>query len=205
MYDLHMKAAITQPRTGKAIRSAKVVNRRGEIRDKLLDAGARLFVERGIANVSVEELIDAAGISRSTFYGFFANKNELAASILMPVFDSGIAALNKLRNLHPRQAAEGLVDMYLQLWNEHRNALLLAADFDETIFPYIDASHRAFGDAMQEALKVIDSGGLLRNENVELTFMVLAKTGIPLLRIYQNQDDLPRIYRDSMLALLIRE
>ncbi len=200
-----MKEAIRQPRTGNIIRSAKVANRRSETRDKLLEAGVRLFVERGIAKVSVEELLDAAGISRATFYGFFANKNELAASILMPVFDSGIAALKKLRDVPPRQAAEGLIDVYLHLWNEHRDALLLTASMDESLFPYIESPHRTFGRAMQKILRVIESAGLLRNESAELTFMVLARTGIPLLRVYKDHSDLERVYRDSMLALLIRD
>ena len=200
-----MKEAITQPRTGNIIRSAKVANRRSETREKLLEAGARLFVERGIAKVSVEELISEAGISRATFYGFFANKNELAASILMPVFDSGIAALKKLHDAPPRKAAEGVVDVYLHLWNEHQDALLLTASLDESLFPYIKSPHRAFGKAMQKVLRIIESGNLLRNESADLTFMVLARTGIPLLRVYKDHIDLERVYRDSMLALLIRE
>jgi AcrR family transcriptional regulator len=200
-----MKKAITQPRTGNVIRSDKVANRRSEIRDKLLDSGARLFVRRGIANVSVEELIEVAGISRATFYGFFANKTELAASILIPVFDSGMAEAEKLRELPPRQAAEGLVDMYLHLWNEHRYALLLTASMDESLFPYIETPHRAFGGAIQQVLSVIESAGLLRNDSAELTYAVLAKTGIPLLRVYRDRVDLKRVYRESMLALLIRD
>ena len=90
-----MSDPVTQPRTGNVIRSTKVAIRRSEIRDRLLTAGARLFADRGLGNVSVEELIDEVGISRATFYGFFANKTELAAAVLNPVFDSGIVALTE--------------------------------------------------------------------------------------------------------------
>ena len=72
---------VTKPRTGNKILSAKVANRRSEISDRLLETAAELFVERGVSNVSVEEIIEAVGISRATFYGFFANKTELAAII----------------------------------------------------------------------------------------------------------------------------
>jgi hypothetical protein len=44
----------------------------------------------------------------------------------------------------------------------------------------------------------------LRNNSAQLTLEVLAKTGIPLLRIYNNHDELEKLYSDSMLALIIR-
>jgi AcrR family transcriptional regulator len=200
-----MRDAITQPRTGNVIRSSKVVNRRGELREKLLAVGARLFVDRGMAKVSVEDLIEAAGISRSTFYGFFANKNELAASSLTPVFDAGIAALERLGGLSARQAADGLVDLYLQLWKEHGDALILTGSMDEPLFPYIKSPHQAFGNALLKVLRVIESGQLLRNGSAELTCSVLARTGIPLLCVYKDHIDFESVYRDSMLALLIRD
>jgi AcrR family transcriptional regulator len=200
-----MKQAITQPRTGNQIRSSKVAIRRTEMRQRLLAIGAELFVDRGIANVSVEELIEAGGISRATFYGFFANKSELAASILMPVFDSGCSALDGLQGLPPAQAAEKLVDVYLQLWGEHRLALLMTGQLEASLFAYIEVPHRKFGQAIQHVLRAIESAGLLRNGNADMTYMVLAKTGIPLLRVYQDREDFEAVYRDSMLALLFTD
>jgi AcrR family transcriptional regulator len=200
-----MEEAITQPRTGKTIRSAKVASRRSELRQRLLEVAARLFVERGINNVSVEELLEVAGISRATFYGFFANKTELAANVLLPVFDAGIALLAKSPPSEPRAVAEQLVDLYLQLWQEYRHALLLTNQVDTDVYPYIKVQHNRFGDAMQAELAKIAAAGLLRNDSVELSFLVLAKTGIPLLRLYSSHPDFERVYRESMLALLLRD
>jgi len=199
-----MKEATTFSRPPNALRRAKAANRPSEHREKLMMVGARFFVDRGIARVSVEELVDEAGVSRATFYGFFANKYELAAAILLPVFDSGIAGLSRLGELPPRQAAEGLVDVYLFLWEKHRDALLLTAAVDGAVFPYIELQHERFGAAFQKVLRVIESGGLLRNDSAELTYQVLAKTGIPLLRVYQDHDEMESVYRDSMLALLVK-
>lgn len=185
-------------------RRAKAANRPSKFRQRLLKVGAKLFVERGIANVSVEELIDVAGISRATFYGFFANKNELAASILIPVFDSGSSAMKRLFALSPRQAAEGLIQLYLDLWKEHEDALLLTASFDGKVFPFFKKQHNEFNSMLLKLLRVIEAGGLLRNNSAELTIEVLAKTGIPLLRIYKDQKQLENIYRESMHALIIK-
>ena len=187
-----------------ANRRAKAANRDSEHRERLLEVGAPLFAAKGIVSVSVAEVLAAAGLSRATFYGFFANKNELAAAILLPVFDSGLAALMKLDRLPPREAADGLIDTYLQLWREHKNALLLTGIVDSGVFPYVASQHQAFNEALLRILQVIESGGLLRNGSAELTLEVLARTGIPLLRIYKDHDELEILYRDSLLALIIK-
>lgn len=199
-----MATSTTASSRRNEFRRAKAADRPSRFRQRLLEVGARLFVDRGIANVSVEELIDAAGISRATFYGFFANKNELAASILIPVFESGVPALNELFDRSPHEAAEGLIQLYLDLWNEHEDALLLTANFDGNVFPYFEPQHNEFNAMLMRLLRVIEAGGLLRNDSAELTIEVLAKTGIPLLRIYKEHEQLERIYRESMRALIIK-
>jgi AcrR family transcriptional regulator len=191
-------------RPPNAVRRATADGRPSGGREKLLQVGARLFVERGIAHVSVEQLSRHAGVSRATFYGFFENKNELAAAILIPVFESGSLELEKIGKLKPRAAATRLIDLYLNLWQEHRDALLLTANFGPAAFAYIQPNHDAFNSALEDALDVIGSGGLLRNGSTQLTLDLIAKTAIPLLRVYKNSDDLESLYRESMLALLIK-
>jgi AcrR family transcriptional regulator len=199
-----MNDPVTQPRTGNVIRSAKVANRRSEVRDRLMQVGARLFAERGLGNVSVEDLIDDAGISRATFYGFFGNKSELAAAVLNPVFTSGITALSGQLPDKPEAKAERLIDMYIELWDKHRDALLLTSMVDSTVFPLIREQHDEFGIAIRNVLQAIADANILRNGDAALSYLVLAKTGIPLLRLYQTHSEFKQVYRESMLALLLK-
>lgn len=199
-----MSDAVTKPRTGNVIRSTRVANRRTEVRERLLEMGARLFAEQGFSNVSVEDLIEAVGISRATFYGFFGSKSELAVAVLIPVFDSGIAALSEALPRKPQDKAKRLVDMYLDLWGKHRDALLLTSMVDSTVFPHIRDRHDEFGVAIRDTLQGIADAGLLRNGDVTLSYLLLAKTGIPLLRLYQSHPDFENVYRESMLALLMK-
>jgi AcrR family transcriptional regulator len=196
---------VIQPRTGKIIRSPKVVSRRSEVCERLLETAARMFVDKGVNNVSVEELLDAVSISRATFYGFFANKTELAANVMLPVFKSGDELLKRSKTGTPRARAEQLVDMYLELWSRHRHALLLTGMVDSTLFPYIKKAHEEFGAEILRHLQAVEEAGLLRNDSATLSYLVLAKTGIPLLRLYHKQPNFELIYRESMLALLLRE
>lgn len=199
-----MNEPINILRPPNAVRRATADRRSSQYREKLLEVGAGLFVERGITRVSVEQLVKKAGVSRATFYGFFANKNELAGAILLPVFDSGSRALANLKGLPPRRVAEELIGVYLYLWKRHRNALLLTSSFDGAVFPYIKTEHDSFNARLEKVLRVIESGGLLRNDSAKLTLEVLAKTAIPLLRVYKDREELEDIYRESILGLIVK-
>jgi len=197
-----MEKSVTKPRTGSAIRSPKVVERRSRMRDALVDAGGRLFAEKGVEAVSVEEIIEAAGTSRRTYYGFFANKYELVASVLKPVLESGAPQLQALAERPAGELVPGIVDFYLQLWSERRDALLTIGAVGGEVMPYIEADHQAFGAAMKTVLQKAAAEGALRNGSADYTFKVISRSAIPLLKVYRDHPDMASIYRESMIALL---
>ena len=54
----------------------------GENRRRILDEAARLFRERGFEDVSVAEVMKAAGLTHGGFYGHFRSKDDLIAQTL---------------------------------------------------------------------------------------------------------------------------
>jgi AcrR family transcriptional regulator len=83
------------PRKGSTEAIAKAP--RGASREAIVDAAARLFLERGFGAVSMDELAVAAGLARRTLYNQFANKEEIFREMLLRVsrqlenaFPSGI-------------------------------------------------------------------------------------------------------------------
>jgi AcrR family transcriptional regulator len=56
--------------------------RQAETRQALLDAAARVFIERGFAGSSVEAIADEAGFTRGAFYSNFGSKEQLFAELL---------------------------------------------------------------------------------------------------------------------------
>ena len=61
------KAAGAQPRT-------KSPETR---RQDLLDAGEKVFLEKGVAGATVEDITSCAGVAKGTFYLYFASKDDL--------------------------------------------------------------------------------------------------------------------------------
>ncbi len=55
---------------------------RSVTRERLLDAAAVVFAERGVAGASVEEVCERAGYTRGAFYSNFATKDELLVALL---------------------------------------------------------------------------------------------------------------------------
>lgn len=64
--------------TGRLTRA----ERQAQTRRELLDAAARVFVRRGFAGSSVEEISAEAGYTRGAFYSNFKSKNELFVELL---------------------------------------------------------------------------------------------------------------------------
>src|SRR6478736_912985 len=58
---------------------------RGGSREAIVDAAARLFLERGFGSVSMDELAMAAGVARRTLYNQFASKEEIFREMLLRV------------------------------------------------------------------------------------------------------------------------
>jgi TetR/AcrR family transcriptional regulator, transcriptional repressor of aconitase len=56
--------------------------RQAATRAALLDAGARVFIERGFAGASVEAIAEAAGFTRGAFYSNFESREDLFAELL---------------------------------------------------------------------------------------------------------------------------
>ena len=56
---------------------------RHSTRDAIFQAGMRLFIERGYNACSVQDITDAAGVPKGSFYNHFKSKEILAVEILV--------------------------------------------------------------------------------------------------------------------------
>jgi len=184
--------------------SPRIVRRKRRMREALLAAGARKFAEHGIATVSVEELITEADVSRATFYGLFDNKYSLLQSIVEPIFEVAIESVARLKQRPAAEGIEGILDTYLALWRAHRDGLLLIPAIELDRFPGFTARHQALNDAMLEVLTKAEAAHLLRNGSARCSLKVIARTAIPLLRVYDEHPAAAELFRDAMRGLLMR-
>lgn len=194
----------TEGRGARPDASPRVARRRERMRGALLAAASRQFGTCGVAGVSVEKLLAEADVSRATFYRFFPSKYKLLEAILDPVFKMAIDGMRAQAERAPLDALEGLIDVYWQLWCAHRDALLLIASIDLETYKHFAVLHDALNKAMARILVRAESADLLRNGSAQYSLKVIARTAIPLLRVYDGHATAEALFRDALKGLLIR-
>jgi len=68
--------------------------KRARTREKLLDAAAALFQERGITAVSLDAVAARAGLTKGAIYGSFASKGDLVVAVANERIERGLVAFD---------------------------------------------------------------------------------------------------------------
>jgi len=96
---------------------AKTAKNHNAKKDELVEIAEKLFLEKGYEETSVDDILDASGLSKGGFYHYFKSKDEvLAESInkfaedllkeLDPIIeDQGLNALEKLKRFMEKKSA----------------------------------------------------------------------------------------------------
>lgn len=73
-----------------------------EKRNRLEDVGCKLFMEKGIANTTVDEIAKSADVAKGTFYLYFKDKNDLLSCVVLKrsiaILDQAIQFARKENN-----------------------------------------------------------------------------------------------------------
>jgi AcrR family transcriptional regulator len=188
----------------RPVRSSRVQRRRERTRAVLLAAGARQFALRGIAPVSVEDVIAEADVSRATFYALFSSKYSLLEGILNPLFELATRRIQELSTRPAEEAIDGLVDIYWSLWTTHRDGLMLIPLVDHETFVHFEQQHSKLQAALLELLLGVERADLLRNGSAQYSLKVIARTAVQLLRVYDGHAAAAALFRDAVRGLLLR-
>jgi TetR/AcrR family transcriptional regulator len=83
-----------------------------EARRRLLEAAGRCIVRQGNAQIRMAEVADEAGVSRSTLYRYFSNRDEVLLGLMLARIDTALGDL--VRSLrHPDDPVRSLPEMVL--------------------------------------------------------------------------------------------
>src|SRR3954467_1835598 len=74
-------------------------------RERIVEAAARLFRERGFDGIGVADLMNEAGLTHGGFYGHFSSKDDLIAEASARALGSSLAQFSELAR---RRAADPL-------------------------------------------------------------------------------------------------
>lgn len=191
--------ANAQPDTGM-----RPASRRSRTRERILAESTRLFLAHGLAGVSVDAIVDAAGVARSSFYRFFSNRNDVISNIIRPVFASGLSMLQGLDRLPPRQVMDGVFQAYLRLWLDNPGALQLTIRMGGSHFRLFDEGHHEFRRELTRLVRLVEPSGVLLNGSGDNTARIIARIAVSVLDIYRNETDIETLYMQTMRGLLTK-
>ena len=82
--------------------------------ERIVKEASRLFRERGFQNVSVGEVMKAAGLTHGAFYAHFGSKEELQAAAV--AYGQNVS-LGRLQSSKTKKGKGSFTDAYLRLWH----------------------------------------------------------------------------------------
>lgn len=89
-----------------------------ENRERVIETAGRLFREKGFDGVSLNDLMQAAGLTRGGFYGQFESKLDLAVRALSRAQQHNLERWRPLAEQPRQQALQNLIGGYLSRYHQ---------------------------------------------------------------------------------------
>lgn len=100
-------------------------------RREIVDAALQLFATKGYASTTVNDILDAVGIAKGTFYHHFTSKEEVMRAVVQQIVDTGI------------ERAEAVADDQSIPVADRVLAVLASQQLDDDNASVVDALHEA--------------------------------------------------------------
>ena len=111
-----------------------------QIRNDLIRAARRCGITIGMRKTSVEQLTEAVGISKGSFYKFFESKELLFFAVLELATGTGVIAKNIVNSAAHIEATDASPEMIAKAKRDNRSAKLHFSVQDMFHLPYADES-----------------------------------------------------------------
>jgi AcrR family transcriptional regulator len=132
-------------KTGPAVQFESNARTKGErTRERLMDLAYESIVEKGFAATSIEELVEAAGITKSGFFYHFRDKNDLARQLFERFLSEDESIMETLekraRELSddPLQSFLIFLNVYAQMMDDmealHPGCMVATVTYQERMF-----------------------------------------------------------------------
>jgi AcrR family transcriptional regulator len=132
-------------KTAPAVQLESAAQTKGEkTRERILDFAYESIVQKGFASTSIEELVEAAGITKSGFFYHFRDKNDMARQLLERFLAEDEAIIDTLeRRAHelsddPLQSFLIFLNLYSQMMDDmetlHPGCLVASVTYQDRLF-----------------------------------------------------------------------
>ncbi|MBS2022793.1 MAG: TetR/AcrR family transcriptional regulator [Deltaproteobacteria bacterium] len=139
------------------------VNRKERVK-ALADAALVLFLERGLDLVTIDDITQACGVAKGTFYRYFDDKSALVEALLAPVRQTMLEGLEACgKKLENARDVETMFEAYRELGALLAGAVLTHAG---TVRLYLQESR---GPAAGARAKIVELSKIMAKHAIEIT------------------------------------
>jgi AcrR family transcriptional regulator len=186
--------------------------KKAQTRERLIEAAASVFAEKGFATTSLDEVADAAGLTKGAVYSNFENKEDLVVAVLKAHQDrqTGISDVATATGTIEEQQAVA-ARLFSKSVAEERDAWMLFLDFttyalrNPGVYTDFLTRHRA---GRKEIADMIDenapaAGGSFKTDadNAAIIFQVIG-SGIALEKLI-DPEGVPDDLFDRLMPILV--
>jgi TetR/AcrR family transcriptional regulator len=152
-------------------------------RRHILNVSIRLFAEKGFAGVSVDEIVDAAGVNKRMVYHYFGSKESLYQAALADEYGK-LEAL-EIKTLHPEEPVEkvisDIVSAYFAFIQDNPDfvQLILQENLNQGLYLEkmdIPLSKSPILDLLIQAVNAGQKNGTVR-QNIDPRFLLISLIG----------------------------
>ncbi|MEU2004855.1 TetR/AcrR family transcriptional regulator [Rhodococcus sp. NPDC019627] len=150
------------------------------LRGRILRCASVMFYERGYAGTSIRDIGEAVGISSSTMYHHFANKQAVLHAIITNFMTDFVAATVPVlhdRTRDPRQRLADVIRIHIEVSDERRPELLLGNPIRYALDPDQRTEgivlQRRYHDALLELIEEGAESGCFSVRNPAITTMAI--------------------------------
>jgi len=147
----------------------------GERRDQLFAVALELFADRGYRATTMDDIAEAAGVTKPLLYQHFSSKRALYLELVDSVAQEllGAVAEAAAAATGPRQQVERGFAAYFHMVVTHEAAFRLLYGRDHSGDDELDESLRRVEDAMAEAIDPLIAAGLDAEHRRQLAYAVV--------------------------------
>ncbi|WP_134684319.1 TetR/AcrR family transcriptional regulator [Brevibacillus migulae] len=164
-----------------------------EIRRSLLTKGKELFLKYGLAKTSIDDIVQACGIGKGSFYKFYSSKEELFYAIVKEEERVRDQALGSLFQAHP--SSTELVRSFFETCfrmaeeNPFLQHMFKEGEYERLLRKLpkhvVEESSRADDEKGRQAIEALMSSGVFREQDPELIVGILK--AVLLLRLHKEK------------------
>ena len=155
--------------------------RRSNTKDKIIDKATDLFYKHGFVKASIRDIVRAVGVTNSTFYSHFKNKDEILYMIIENIGTTLHEILSEVIGKHddPVDCLKQMIFRQVCLICEKSKEIKIYIEEQYQLPPHLRKKalkqHRQIYELYFNKISAIENKGLKRNINpTVMTFSIFA-------------------------------